>query len=276
MSTKRVAIVFGLFSVVLFSCHKEYSQEGIKQVQTDSLPSDYPFATGFCKDGAASLGVSISDTVNYKSSDTNPLPASLFLDVPSPGDQSTQGSCAAWAVVYGAGTYNAHLTTGKAYSDTGNLSPKFTYNQIAKGDCGCTSVLDNLYLLQTQGACSLAAMPYNPQECLKQPDSLQGSMARSYKINGWQKVDLHNLILIKKAIVEKKPVIFAIRIDDGFQSLGPPYIWKERSGSLGDGHAMIITGFDDSKKAFRIMNSWSMLWGDKGFAWVDYNFFLQM
>lgn len=38
---------------------------------------------------------------------------------------------------------------------------------------------------------------------------------------------------------------------------------------------MIITGFDDSKNAFRIMNSWSAAWGDKGFGWIDYGFFLQ-
>src|SRR5690625_6030951 len=42
-------------------------------------------------------------------------------------------------------------------------------------------------------------------------------------------------------------------------------------------HAMAIVGYDDSKGpggAFRIVNSWGKYWGDRGFIWVDYQFFL--
>ena len=66
-----------------------------------------------------------------------------------------------------------------------------------------------------------------------------------------------------------------MRVDGGFESLSAPYIWKARAGALGESHALIITGFDDSKNAFRIMNSWSTLWGDGGFAWIDYDFYLK-
>lgn len=275
INTNRFLLAIGLPLLVMLCCRKEYSKKGNEPLLTDTLPADYPFATGYCEDGGSSLGISIVDTSNYIPSDNTILPASLLLEMPVPGNQGSQGSCTAWATVYGVGSYYMHLTTGKPYSDTGNLSPKFTYNQIAKGNCTCTSFLDNLYLLKTQGASSLAAMPYSPDECLIQPDSLQKTKAESYKINGWQKVDLHNLTLIKKAVTEKKPVLFAIRIDDGFNTTSAPYIWKERVGVTGGGHALIISGFDDSKNAFRIMNSWSTAWGDKGFAWIDYDFFLK-
>jgi C1A family cysteine protease len=69
--------------------------------------------------------------------------------------------------------------------------------------------------------------------------------------------------------------LFAIVTDDGFRRISSPYIWKQRSGQLAaTPHAMVITGYDDDKKAFRVMNSWSTAWGDKGFAWIDYDFFL--
>jgi C1A family cysteine protease len=274
MITPKFLIV-SLLLLTFFACRKELSNEDNKQVNSGTLPSDYPFATGYCEGGGTSLGITISDTDYYIPANTSFLPASLLLNMPTPGNQGSQGSCTAWATVYGLGSYYQNQMTGRPYSDTANLSPKFTYNQIAKGSCGCTSLLDNLYLLKTQGASSLNSMPYNPSECSKQPDSLQRKLAELYKIKGWQKVDLHNLTTIKQAIVERKPVLFAIRVDEGFSSISSPYIWKARAGALRDGHALIIVGYDDSKKAFRIMNSWSTAWGDGGFAWIDYDFFLK-
>lgn len=269
------SVIVSLFLFILFGCHKEHSMEGNKLVKTDTLLSDYPFATGYCSQGIVTLGVSIPDTDYYIPANTTPIPSSLILDMPVPGNQGSQGSCTAWATIYGVGTYYQNQFTGRSYSDTANLSPKFTYNQIAKGNCGCTSFLDNLYLLKTQGATSLKSMPYDPSECLKQPDSLQRKFAQASKIKGWQKVDLHSLATIKRAIVEKKPVLFAIRVDEGFNSISSPYIWRARTGALRDGHALIIVGYDDSKNAFRIMNSWSTAWADGGFAWIDYDFFLK-
>ena len=274
MRAYKLPIVGVLLMPVFFSCHKEYSYEMNKQTATDTLPSNYPFANGFCDVGVSSLGVSIFDTVNFVPSDSSQLPESILLDMPVPGNQSRQNSCTSWATVYGAANYYIHITTGKPYSDTGNLNPQFIYNQISKGMCGCTSFTDNLYLLKTKGACSLQAMPYNPDECDKQPDILQKFLAKKYKIKGWAKVDLHNADLIKRAVAEKKPVLFAINVDNGFQKIKQPYLWKKRTDP-GEGHSMIICGFDDHKSAFRVMNSWGPAWGDSGFVWIDYDFFLQ-
>ena len=43
---------------------------------------------------------------------------------------------------------------------------------------------------------------------------------------------------------------------------------------IGDegGHAMVIAGYDDSRGAFCIINSWGSVWGDNGYAWVGYDF----
>jgi C1A family cysteine protease len=280
MRTQKLLLLGTLFSLTFWGCQKEYSNELYNQIfsdslHIDSLPANYPFAMGYCPGGSSSLGITIVDTANFVPSDTSSLPDSILLEMPVPGNQGSQGSCTSWAVVYGAANYYQHIKLQKAYSDTGNLSPKFTYNQISKGTCGCTSFLDNLYLLKTEGACSLSALPYNADECSLQPDNLQKILAQNNKIKGWEKVDLHNLTLIKRAIVEKKPVLFSMIVDEGFNRIHSPYIWKQRNGELKDGHAMIISGYDDQKNAFRIMNSWGSAWADKGFAWIDYQFFLQ-
>ena len=261
--------------VSITSCHKDHSLEGANFNKVDSLSINYPFAKGFCSLGGAFLGISIIDTVYFRDSLPSLLPDSLLLDMPEAGDQGRQGSCTAWATIYAAGTYTYHNKTAKNYSDTGNLSPAYTYNQITKGNCICTSFLDHLYLLKTQGASVLRSMPYDPSECIKQPDSLQTENAMNYKISGWEKVNLHNIELIKRAINKKRPVLFAITPDEGFNHLQYPYVWNKHLGTSNDSHALVITGYSNSRNAFRIMNSWGNRWADNGFAWIDYSFFLE-
>jgi cathepsin L len=36
-------------------------------------------------------------------------------------------------------------------------------------------------------------------------------------------------------------------------------------------HWVTIIGWDDSKQAWRVKNSWGTAWGENGFAWVDYS-----
>jgi transcription initiation factor IIF auxiliary subunit len=39
---------------------------------------------------------------------------------------------------------------------------------------------------------------------------------------------------------------------------------------------MLVVGYDDTKEAFKLMNSWGDDWGVDGFCWIDYNSFAQM
>lgn len=266
-----LAVILPLFFA---ACHKDHSCESCVVALKDTVPANYPFATGCCN--GSTLGIAVIDTGYYVADTTKDLPGLLLLDMPVPRSQGGQGSCSAWAVIYAAGSYYMHIKTGVAYSDTGNLSPKYTYNQITKGHCTCTSIVDNLYLLKTQGACSLAAMPYDPSECSKQPDSMQKNTAAMHTIAGWQKLDLHKLDQVKRALSEKKPIIIAIGVDAGFHSIAAPFIWKTTTaGAAVTQHAMVVTGYDDTNRAFRIMNSWGTTWGDNGFAWIDYDFFVK-
>jgi hypothetical protein len=44
---------------------------------------------------------------------------------------------------------------------------------------------------------------------------------------------------------------------------------QEKFGGL---HAITIIGYDDSKRAFRMVNSWGPNWGDNGFIWLSEDF----
>jgi hypothetical protein len=220
-------------------------------------------------------GVYINDTSYGQKWAVPPLPGAVSLDMPEPGDQGKQHSCAAWAVVYDAGSYYMHFTKGQPYGDSGKLSPMFVYNQLAKGRSGITSLLDNLIFFKKEGACSLKTMPYNAYDCSTQPDSAQRLDAEKHTIIGWQQIDSYNLYSLKTILSQKKPVIFSIVIDEGFDKITAPFIWEERCGRLEQTHTMVITGYDDSRHAFLVMNSWGITWADKGFVWIDYDFFLK-
>src|SRR5664279_1472386 len=163
---------------------------------------------------------------------SNSLPAAVTLEMPVPGDQGNEPSCGTWATIYAAGSYYMHLITSKPYSDSENLSPAFIYNQLPKGRNGITALVDNFKLFKTEGACSIKSMPYNADNYSTQPDSFQCLEATNYKIKDWQKLDPHNLVLLKSAVFKKRPVIFSITTDEGFDKITPPFIWKDRCGRM--------------------------------------------
>jgi C1A family cysteine protease len=69
----------------------------------------------------------------------------------------------------------------------------------------------------------------------------------------------------------KHPLIITFTYDDYFYNAGPGFIWKTRSSTLYSKHAVAICGYDDSKNAVKVMNSWGTGWGDSGYTWIDYN-----
>jgi C1A family cysteine protease len=266
---------FGMICLISFNlfCNKEHSCENCTPVIYDTLPANYPFAWGLCN--GVFLDSNSSSAQKYIPLNSDNLPDSFSLDMPQAGDQQGQKSCSAWAVTYAAGSYYMHSHLNMSYSDTNNISPSYTYNQIAKGNCECTSIVDHLFILSTQGACSLGSMPYDPNNCSLQPDSLQKSKAANYKIQGYKIVDLTNIDSVKRVLYEKNPIIIAIPADDNFKYIRYPYIWKSLTGT-GNSHAVVITGYDNSRNAFKILNSFSTHWGDKGYIWMDYGLFAKI
>lgn len=79
---------------------------------------------------------------------------------------------------------------------------------------------------------------------------------------------------IKKSLSKKYPVIFNIGVDDNFTQLTAdnclylPTSYK--TSSLGT-HTMVIVGYSEAKKAFKVLNSWGKNWGKEGWCWIPYH-----
>lgn len=73
-----------------------------------------------------------------------------------------------------------------------------------------------------------------------------------------------------KRVIEKTWLGTAPKLENNYKIDAPPSEY-ERYG----GHALCLCGYDDSKGAFRIKNSWSTTWADKGYAWLSYDYVAQ-
>jgi hypothetical protein len=65
-------------------------------------------------------------------------------------------------------------------------------------------------------------------------------------------------------------------VDEGFLHLQPGQVWNSVGGQQKGGHAMLIVGYDDSRSAFKLLNSWGPGWGSAGYGWLGYGFFSQV
>jgi C1A family cysteine protease len=65
--------------------------------------------------------------------------------------------------------------------------------------------------------------------------------------------------------------MFGARPGRTMRALRGDAVLTEDIGQVG-GHGMIVVGYDDTRKAFRIQNSWGRNWADGGYGWFGYEF----
>ena len=213
----------------------------------------------------------------------------LSEDMPPVRSQGDQGSCVAWATTYYMKSYQEKIQHRYDYvSFEDVMSPAFVYNQIkSSDDCSAGSAVVNaLELLKEQGVNNWKDFPYSDTQCSNLPNDEQLIEAAQNKIKSYFQVGIpesntdenYTLTnLIKTLVYQNNPIIITL----GFSDL----IFENRDGELiatsfsqnptgGCGHAVLIVGYDNEMNAFKIVNSWGTGWGNEGYAWVHYNFFL--
>ncbi|WP_026839704.1 C1 family peptidase [Gillisia sp. JM1] len=211
----------------------------------------------------------------------NNLPDSYDLShlLPPIGNQGQQGSCVSWAISY----YMKSLQEGiesnnQPFTTTNTMSPAYTYNQLAQGNCLGTQITETLELLKDKGVCSLASFPYNDTSCSLQPNEEQNDLASTYKISDYKSLSGQNMVLEMKALInEKTPIIIGAYLSSEFGKIDNFGLAAYREHlvdySLERCHAMLVIGYSDDYSAFKVANSWGNEWGNDGFVWVDYKAF---
>lgn len=79
---------------------------------------------------------------------------------------------------------------------------------------------------------------------------------------------------IKEAICTYGSVSCCLEATPLFQNFAGSGVFKETASTTsnpGVNHAIVLIGWDDTKQAWLLRNSWGTDWGDQGYAWISYH-----
>lgn len=235
---------------------------------TNNLPSGIYYLSATASDAVGNTRtVTINVTINTIVVDPiDNLYTQVSIKMPTPMNQGSEGSCVAFAVGYAARSADLYYKTGaSSYNISTNVfSPEFLYNQIKfSTDCNSgTAMQTGLDFMLNNGICTWATMPYSSTNgCSLLPNLYQQTEALNYKIEGYYKIYTSDIAMIKSMLDNNKPVIINVIADNSFINAKPGFVWRTYSGSGSLPHCIVICGYDDSKNAYKIMNSWGTTWG---------------
>ena len=238
------------------------------------------YNTGMDFDDAAYIDVPKKAKLT-RSLESVPSFFSLKKYAPLPESQGLYGTCTAWASAYAGRTIveaikndwtDRKMITANAYS------PAFLFRLIRPEDPNCvggSTVSKAFELMKEKGLLSYSDLA---SSCIPAVSEVQLATAEKGKIKDYMRLfDINSaenikIQSVKKAISEKKPVVFGMVSPPSF--MGAKGVWNptEQPDKSFGGHAMCVVGYDDNKEggAFEIQNSWGQQWGNEGYIWIRY------
>jgi Papain family cysteine protease len=210
---------------------------------------------------------------------------SLF---PLPGSQGGMGSCVSWSTTYAARSFVAARDTNSRPTrpeDIASPAPVHTATRIPSATSACGGgayPIESLKFLRDVGTLSLAEAPYSERDCQRRLTPEEMTRATRWRIRSFEALNISDRDAIKAKIAARMPVIVAMRLTIDSQQydklsptkdvyLGTGVGWGNVFSSQVYYHAMTVVGYDDTRGAFRILNSWGTDWRDGGYAWVPYD-----
>lgn len=154
--------------------------------------------------------------------------------------------------------FNARYLDGHAHEDSG------TYIKTA------------MKAIKKWGICRESLWPYRESRVFQAPDQRAYVEGANHLIFNYYKLDHTKLNELKQCLALRQPFIFGMSLYSSFMSqevsfhgMIPMPLANDR---FQGGHAMCCVGYDDSKQAFIVRNSWGNTWGDDGYCYIPYNY----
>lgn len=226
---------------------------------------------------------------------TGNLPASVDFSSKFPpiGDQGEYGTCVTWAVGYNLKTalngIDNQWSASQLAQTSNQTSPKDLFYAVPssqKGsNCNGTQFESAMDQLISRGGASIATVPYsNLGDCSQTTSSAWDQDAADNKLVNYRKIaDYNNQASMtvenfKAYLAEGRPIAIGAKLGDRFMRWNSDavldYDTYQNPGMQHAYHAMVLAGYNDSKGAFKLMNTWGNSWGNQGTIWVDYDFFV--
>ena len=232
---------------------------------------------------------------------------SIHSAFPQIAHQGYIGSCSSFAAVHYLKTFQEakeHDWTPKTGGDATIMSPAFIYSLTNDGqDWGSHpgAVMDEIC---QKGAPTRATMPYDYRDYTSWGSAAAWKEAVQYRGQTSGVINQHSaagIELVKDWLSAGECAVVCTEVHENW------YLWygKAPDNNNGNGHggvdnfvvfenrgqwygahAMALVGYDDDREyrdaagkvhkgAFKVANSWGLMWGDSGFFWLSYDFVRQ-
>ena len=185
--------------------------------------------------------------------------------------QGLCGSC--WAFAAMAVYESVYLIN---YKTTLDLSEQYIVDCAVlsdgrdAGSCDGGSYWSVFAFLLDNGAVEEKMKPYKAKNT-----SCGGVLTSNYRVVEWKAINdgkFPTVRQIKEAVAKYGPVAASVKVTPAFQAYTGGIFdeFAKVSNQYDTNHAIVIVGWDDSKKSFLIKNSWGEDWGEKGYMWIEY------
>lgn len=190
-------------------------------------------------------------------------------------NQGSIGSCTAFPI---AAVYEFFAKQNKKSVDISELFVYYNTRDL-KGksnlDIGAT-LLDTIHSVKEKGACHSESHPYSIDSFVNKPTEEAYNEARHQVVNNAARININEKDF-KQAIANGHPVIIGLKIFESFypknESGIVPFPSDNESRDTNHGsHALLVVGYNDDEKLFKIRNSWGEEFGDKGYCYVPYDY----
>jgi len=193
-------------------------------------------------------------------------------------DQGQLGSCTANAVA-AAYEFDEEL---QEEEETFTPSRLFIYYNERKMegtvsyDSGAT-IRDSIKTIYNDGVVPENLWPYNISKFTTEPDEECYKTALKHKCISYKRVK-QNFSDIQKCLSSGYLIVFGMTVYESFESekvaeTGIMPMPQEGERILG-GHALCLCGIDKNRERFIVRNSWGESWGDNGYFYMPYEYFL--
>ena len=188
-------------------------------------------------------------------------------------NQGSLGSCTGQAI---AGAIELLNKRNRKPTDVSRLFIYY-YERLLLGTVNYDSgayIRDGIKATNHYGASLESYWPYDIRKFRQEPISEAKTDALKRKVTRYERVNDFNGCI--DALSNGYPVVMGFRVYDSFMSKNVaktgimPYPNTKRERLLG-GHAVLLVGYNKSKKVFIARNSWGTNWGDKGYFYMPFN-----